>query len=257
MSVLELPEPPGWRGGRRFLVVIVTVGIGVAVGLACLGVAAVGRGSYLTAVVFIGLAIVWLLGMTAIALVGFGRATARTTSDATGFTVWPDRRFTIIGLVSTVPTIASCLPLAVFGPFGVIDMPDSRYFRGVLPGLAGFAVFTTILSLVTAWRRKGIGHVKLTPSVVENADVLKIRVFDWDDVVDVADHAESKKARRAVVLRMRDGHEEIITIADIYLPRGAALYWLVRHYWRHPEDRAELVDGRAAERLRDGRFDLT
>lgn len=55
---------------------------------------------------------------------------------------------------------------------------------------------------------------------------------------------------------MKDGHEEIISVADIYLPRGAALYWLVRHYWKHPEDRMELVDDRAAKRLRDGRFDL-
>ena len=60
-----------------------------------------------------------------------------------------------------------------------------------------------------------------------------------------------------MVLRLRDGKEEIISVADIYVPGGVALYWLVRHYWRHPEDRTELVDTRAKERLRDGRFDLT
>ncbi|MCH9731544.1 MAG: hypothetical protein K0U84_18035, partial [Actinomycetia bacterium] len=91
---------------------------------------------------------------------------------------------------------------------------------------------------------------------IENADILATRMFEWDDVVDVADHAESRKAQRAVVLRLRDGHEEIISFANIYVPRGVALYWLVRHYWRHPEDRMELADSRAAERLRDGRFDL-
>lgn len=256
MSVLDLPEPPGWRGGRRFLVVGVTAFVVAAAVFAYLGLAAAGRGNYLTAIVFIGLALSELLAISSIALAGLGRTTARTTSEATGFTVWPDRRFSVIILVSIVVAIPSCLLLAIFAPLGAIDMPDNRYLRGVLPGLAGFAVFTSILCLITAWRRKGIGHIKLTPVAVENADMLKTRVFDWDDVVDVDDHAESKKARRAVVLRMRDGHEEIITIADIYLPRGAALYWLVRHYWRHPEDRAELVDGRAAERLRDGRFDL-
>lgn len=92
--------------------------------------------------------------------------------------------------------------------------------------------------------------------MIETVDILTKRVCEWDDVIDVVDHAESRKTRRAVVLRLRDGSEEVIDIADIYLPRGAALYWLVRHYWRHPEDRMELVDSRAPGRLHDGRFDM-
>ena len=40
-----------------------------------------------------------------------------------------------------------------------------------------------------------------------------------------------------------------------YAPNGAALYWMVRHYWKHPEDRAELTDGRALERLRTEQFE--
>jgi hypothetical protein len=31
---------------------------------------------------------------------------------------------------------------------------------------------------------------------------------------------------------------------------------MVRHYWRHPDDRSELTDGRALERLRDEPFAL-
>ncbi|MFA7513234.1 MAG: hypothetical protein WCZ29_22390 [Mycolicibacterium vanbaalenii] len=46
-------------------------------------------------------------------------------------------------------------------------------------------------------------------------------------------------------------------MADIYVPGGAGLYWLVRHYWKHPGDREELVDGRAPKRLAEGKFDLS
>jgi hypothetical protein len=56
---------------------------------------------------------------------------------------------------------------------------------------------------------------------------------------------------------LRDGTEKTIDGAYLYVPNGAGLYWMVRHYWRHPEDRVELIDHRALERLRDGQFDLT
>ncbi len=59
------------------------------------------------------------------------------------------------------------------------------------------------------------------------------------------------------MLCLRDGSEKVIGGLNNYVPTGVALYWLVRHYWKHPEDRIELVDTRAAERLRDGHFDLT
>lgn len=256
MSVLELPEPSGWRGARTFLVVTVVLSVGVAVAFTYLGAAAATRGNYLTTIVMFGFAIVLLLSMSAISLAGLGRTTLNTTSDATGFAVWPDRKFSILTLAAIVVFIPSGLIFTVFAPFGAIETANTRMLQTILPVAAGFAVFTGISGLISAWRRGGIGHVKLTPAMIENADILTTRVFEWDDVVDVADHAESRKARRAVVLRLRDGREEIISIADIYVPRGVALYWLVRHYWKHPEDRMELVDGRAAERFHQGSFAL-
>lgn len=30
---------------------------------------------------------------------------------------------------------------------------------------------------------------------------------------------------------------------------------MARHYWRHPEDRNELTDGRALDRLRNDQFE--
>lgn len=257
MSVLELPDPAGWRGGQRFVAVAIVATAGVVTFYAYLGVAAATRGKYLTTAVTIGWAAFLLSFIAAMLLVALGRTTARTTSDATGFTIRPDRRFSAVMLIGIAAVIPSCALFTVFAPFGAIEFANTRLSQTIWPVATGFLVFIGISGLITAWRRGGIGHVMLTPAMIENADILKIRVFEWDDVVDVADHAESRRARRAVVLRMKDGHEEIISVTDIYLPRGAALYWLVRHYWKHPEDRMELVDDRAAKRLRDGRFDLT
>jgi len=59
------------------------------------------------------------------------------------------------------------------------------------------------------------------------------------------------------VLCRADGSELVLDGADFYVPKGVGLYWMVYHYWRHPEDRAELADGRALDRLRDERFDVS
>ena len=257
MSLLKLPEPDGWSGGRTFLALAVAVSVVVAVAYCTLGVAAATRGNYLTLAVTLGWSAFLLTFSWAIALVGTRRTTLQTTSDATGFTLWPDRRFTRIVLVGVVAALPSSILFAVFAPVGGIEFASTTLLRTALPIGAGFAAFVGIAGLITAWRRGGVGHVKLTPAMIESADILSTRACEWDDVVDGADHAETRKARRAVVLRLRDGKEEIISVADIYVPGGVALYWLVRHYWRHPEDRTELVDTRATERLRDGRFDLT
>lgn len=256
MSVLRLPEPIGWSGGRPFLTVAVVAAFGVAGFYAYMGVQAATRGNLITAAVTVGWVVFLLAFSLAVLLVRLGCTTAQTTSDTTGFTVWPDRRFSVLALVGLLASIPSCLLFAIAAPMGVIEFANTKATQGIWAGSAAFAAIVAIVGLITAWRRGGIGHVKLTPAMIENADIVNVKPFEWDTVIDVVDRAEKQKTRRAVVLKLRDGGEEIINVADIYLPRGAALYWLVRHYWKHPEDRPELVDARAAERLREGRFDL-
>ena len=81
-----------------------------------------------------------------------------------------------------------------------------------------------------------------------------------DDVVDVRDVASTAKANhggRALVLCLREGTEEVVSGLPLYVPKGVALYWLVRHYWKRPEHRDELVDSRAPRRLTEGAFDLS
>lgn len=256
MPELNLPEPTRWRVGRWFLPLAGAVGFGVAVVYAALGLMAAIHGNYLTLMVSVGWVIFLLTFLTSALLTGSGRAEARITSDAAGFTLLPDRRFTILMFIGIAALIPSTAVFAVCAPLGLIEFANTRMLQTIGAGAAAFVVLTAVSGLAVAWRRGGVGHVKLTPAMIEIADILATRMFEWDDVVKVTDHAESQRSRRAVVLRFRDGSEEIISFANIYVPRGVALYWLVRHYWRHPEDRMELVDSRAPKRLRDGRFDL-
>lgn len=256
MSLLKVPEPKGWSAGPRryrwaFLGGLAFVGLALY-----WGAAAAIRGHYLTTVVILG----WMslpVGLAvAMTLASFGRVSLRATYDSTGTTVLPDRLFGILFFAGLVALIPSGILFVIFTPRGEIDIPMSRGMQIFSPALMGFAVIVAISGLLTAYRRGGMGYLKLTATGIDNANVAFTRSVDWDDVVNVSDSAETKRTRKAIVLSLQDGTEEIIEGADLYVPRGAALYRMVRHYWRHPDGRAELTDGRAVDRLREERFEL-
>ncbi|WP_231750763.1 hypothetical protein [Mycobacterium sp. NAZ190054] len=232
------------------------IGLGVVGLFLVWGVTAAMNGGYLTTVVTAGWAISLLCIFAGLASVVFGRTSIRTHTDAVGLAVLRDERFSSLLTAGVLAFIVGGGLFTAFAPFGHIDLPISRGKPILFPSIMGSAVLMTAAGLVTAWRRGGLGHVRLTPALIEIADVAALRSFEWTEVLDVVDHAESRRGPRTVVLRLRDGGEAVISSADVYLPGGAGLYWLVRHYWKHPEDRDELVDGRAVERLRKGEFDL-
>jgi hypothetical protein len=220
------------------------------------GVVATVRGHYLTTAFTIGWAA--LIGLTgaALMLALFGRTSVRATSDSTGTTVRPDRWFSVLFFAGFAAAIPTGVLFVIFVPRGDIDIPMSRGMQIFSPALMGSAVVVAVITLISAWRRGGAGHLKLTPAGIDNANVAFTKSVDWDDVVNVTDSAETKRTRKPIVLCLQDGSEEIIGGADIYVPRGAALYWMVRHYWHNPQDRPELTDGRALDRLREGRFEV-
>jgi hypothetical protein len=201
-----------------------------------------------------------VLLFAALFLASIGRVKTRTSSDTTGFTVWPDRIFQVLTYTGLVVLIPASMVMAYFIPRGEIDIPMSRGMQIFSPGLFVALVVIATGAVIAGIRRGGVGYIKLTPAMIEIADALRTTSFEWDDVVDIADRTDSKERRRsarALVLELRDGSEKVVGGLNFYVPQGAPLYWMIRHYWRHPEDRVELVDARAPERLRAGRFDLT
>jgi len=255
VSILKVPEPTGWREGRRTYRWAFLAGLALIALALYWGVAAALRGHYLTTVVVLG----WMafpLGLAvAMTLASVGRVRLRAAYDRTGTTVLPDRLFGILFYAVLIVLIPGGVLFVIFVPRGDIDIPMSRGLQIFSPILMGFAVVVAITGLISAWRRGGIGYLKLRESGVDNSNIAFTKSVDWDDIVDVTDSAETKRTRKAIVLRLQDGSEEVIEGADFYVPRGAALYWMVRHYWRHPDDRPELTDGRAVDRLRHGRFE--
>jgi hypothetical protein len=118
----------------------------------------------------------------------------------------------------TVSTVGACAGVAV-----------TRFKRVPLRGSANQE--GTVLSPRPAGHRADVNHVRRSGA-------------QWRALCDL----------RAPV-RRRHAATAIIQGASGYAPNGAALYWMIRHYSKHPENRAELTDGRALERLRNEQFD--
>lgn len=108
----------------------------------------------------------------------------------------------------------------------------------------------TQLDVVNALAKQRDAHLWLThpsPNMWDIVDVALAASIDWDDIAQLTDIAQEKKTRNAVVLQLQDACEKVIDGADFYVHGAASLYWMVRHYWLHAEDRSELGDGRALE----------
>jgi hypothetical protein len=253
-----LPEPANWPSGRRLLQrvtwgVAALVAAGVFTGTHRLVV-----GDHVGAVVFFSFLVPIVVFLAAAHLAVRGHTSLRADGGSTGTTLRADRTFTTLVLA----TCGSFVPIGIYFVVvtinGDLDLAGFRHGRVGALLLAVPATSSAIGCLMGAWRRGGIGYVKLTPAGIEIADIRRYESVSWTDLVAVDDHSESKRRTlKPIVLRLRDGTEKTIDGAYLYVPNGAGLYWMVRHYWRHPEDRVELIDDRALERLRDGQFDLT
>lgn len=256
MSILTPPEPANWPVGRRRLMGL-SLGLGVFIGLGVFfGTRNLLRGDHLAAFVVYGIQVPPLLVLVGLRLVARGRTTLRASHDSTGTKLKPDRTFSALMLVAVGAVIPVGIVFVRYTLTGDLDMFTSRQGRVGALILMTSATTGAVAGLLSAVAR-GVGYVKLTAKGFDVANIAFTKSHSWADVVDVADWTETKKTRKAIVFRLRDGSEAIIDGADFYVPKGAGLYWMVRHYWRHPDDRTELVDGRALDRLRDGRFDLS
>ena len=255
MSVLNTPEPGGWRARRNTVRWVLLGAVAISALIVFWGAAAMVRGHYLTTVVAFGWAFFPLAAVAALMLASFGGTSLRADYDSTGTTVLPDRSFSVLFFTGLVVLIPSGVLFVIFVPRGEIDIPMSRGMQIFSPVLMASAVLVAVFGLISAWRRGGVGYLRLTSTGIDNANIVFTKSIDWDDIVNITDTSQTKRTRKAIVLCLQDGSEEVIEGADLYVPRGAALYWMMRHYWAHPDDRSELIDGRAVERLRDERFE--
>jgi hypothetical protein len=257
VSILTLPEPAGWNRSWRTVAWMSAGTVAFVAWFVYVAVRSAFRGHYLTTV-GVGAVVAFPLVLVAVMVfVAGGFTSLRAGYDATGTKLRADATFEWTGYLGFVAFIIGGTVLAIFLPRGMIDLSATRGWRLAASILLVPAVVFALRALFTAYKRGGAGYVKLTPAGLDIANIFFTEIVEWDDIVKVADHSEQKKnTRKAIVLGLKDGSERVIDGLDFYVPRGTALYWMIQHYWSHPDDRGELVDGRALQRLEQGRFEV-
>ncbi|MDV3125658.1 hypothetical protein M1247_12095 [Mycobacterium sp. 21AC1] len=206
------------------------------------------HGEYLTTLVALGSGAFWFLGLLTWILLP--TAVAWGISDATGTTIRIDKRIEAVVLLGVATGTVALGLLAGFGAAGKLAIPlppdISRMYALVF---AGPAVVCLLLVVVTL-RRPGISRIRLTPTGFEFAEVFSTKAGAWSEVTDVTSVVpDDTAARSPLVMAMANDKARIVKDSALFTPDGRALLEFVRFYWQHPENRGELADGLALQRL--------
>jgi hypothetical protein len=252
--VIALPQPSHWRDNRTTILLgLVLFGIS-GVASAVLGIQRTLNGHYLTAGILAG-STVFCAGLTAAAARSvFATVPLRAAYDSKGTTLRPDPMTLALALVGLFALIPSGTLYVIYVPRGSVDLPLGHAERIFSPILIGLAVAIAVWGLIALARRRTTGYVRLTPTGFELANLVLTQEGTWDEVVDITDEYADNQARHPTVFMMKEGKPKVLKNTGGFAPSGAALYWMIRHYWKHPQDRAELTDGSAIERLRKEQF---
>ncbi|MBA0048863.1 hypothetical protein [Mycobacteroides sp. LB1] len=259
MRGVALPRPVAWRGDRTALSVAVSLAfIGAAVPCGIKGVESVTAADYPTATIALaaGAALVLLAGTLALVAVAQSiTPLIKEEHDAT--LLLPDRKVQVLYRASFLTGVTSTALFAILVPLRKTSFHLSEGGYTFYPIWAGVIAVLLLIPLVRSLRREGMCYVHLTVSGIKLDDGYSSFESRWTDIKKVADSTPKSKGRRLIVFNLADDTTRSFNATGMFTPGGVALYWMIRHYWKHPEDRAELADGRALDRLRDERFDTT
>lgn len=208
------------------------------------------HGDYLTALIAGGATIFWLA--PARVWQTMPTVISRGTCDAQGTTIRVDKRIDcllFIGVIAGVLALGSAGVLGVMNKLFIPLPPDiGPMFAMAFIGPA--LVFAAALILTV--KRGGIGFVRLTVEGFTFVEAFSTNSGEWSQVVDIVDRApDGVPAKSPLVMSMADGDFKMIKESSLYTPNGAALVKFLRFYWLNPDNRSELTDERALERLRE------
>ncbi|WKG04373.1 hypothetical protein [Mycolicibacterium sp. HK-90] len=250
----EIRQPENWKNRTVVLTLAYLMFGGMGVACVVMTVNALERDDSVYAAITAGFVVTiggWLAA-SALSVMGSTRLRGVSTEAGTTLSTSAAARWCMgVGTVGLLLT-------AVLYLLAARDRDDLPFMNPNDPGDA-----TTMMAMILIFTVIGGAFylvkgrtpvVRLGPDGVSHANGSGSHTESWDDIVDVTDVSSNRNSRHPICLVREDDRPIVIENAGTYAPSGAALYWMVRHYWLHPENRMELTDGRALERLRDEDF---
>ncbi len=253
MSVSSIPTPSNWRNDGAILLFGGALFGASGIASAVILLRSIGAGDTITTLIALGSAVFCLCITACVARIRFATPPLRGSSGPSGTTLRPDRTLLVFMFTALGAAVPSGILYCIYAPRGEVGIQLSPGERIFSPILIGLLVLIALWGLTSLAARGEAGHFAIGPTGIEIVSLgAKPLRATWDDIIDIKD--AYKKARHPVVFVRRDGDPYVLKNASGFAPNGAVTYWMVRHYWQHPEDRVELTDGRALERLRVERF---
>ncbi|WP_135451388.1 hypothetical protein [Mycobacterium sp. DL99] len=206
--------------------------------------------NFITAVIAVGLTVTWLFVATQLA--ASKTAVIQAAFDESGMLLRPDSRIEATQRRSYAALALSGLSMFIAWITGWLYLP--------LPDGVGqvFPIAFGATGLVAGWfwfvfkRQGGTSYLLLTPEEFEFPNLGSLNSGKWDDIASVTDELPTEERFwTPMVITMQDGSILAMDSPGSYTPKGTALIELVRFYWRHPEQRNELTDGRALDRIHE------
>lgn len=113
-----------------------------------------------------------------------------------------------------------------------------------------WVVWASIKHLRT--HRGGFSFVVLSEGLGTALDCELADFIAWDELEDVSYRFQTYNSARGIrVLVASGGARRVLAGLEAFQDHPSTLIYAARHYAEHPEDRAELADGRAIARLQD------
>ncbi|MCK0176681.1 hypothetical protein [Mycolicibacterium sp. F2034L] len=232
------------------------LGVAVAGAAVFWGLTLVARGDFLSALVFMGFAVAMVLALALAVITMRGWITPRASFSAAGIKLEMARSVTWLGCAAAMIILPSCGVGAALAMMGDLDLPlQSDRPQGFIAALMGVAALGALTILSAVITRGGLGSVLLTRKGLTITERRRTREARWTEVRKISDDGGGNRRQNPIQIELTDGTILHLDGATSYTPKGAALYWMVRHYWKHPEHRAELTDERALARFHRGDFD--
>ncbi len=247
-AVSELPMPPGW--GKRSPAFWVIGVLTAAAGVYCAGkaVLAAAQAFWIAAAIAACAAAVLLISAVAVAFVTVGRNRLRTSVDETGTTLataWAKLWWLAAWFAAVI------VGLTLFMFYGGRLGGWAADFRVRSVGWSAIALVAAVVGLggVVRASHREPPRLRLSGEGVDLLDATGRFTLSWNDITNITGEAPSVKGFHSIAFEHGNGASSVIATSSAYAPDEVVLYWLIRHYWLHPEARAELTNGAAPEIL--------
>lgn len=152
-----------------------------------------------------------------------------------------------------------CLPSTIFAigvPTDRLDVPLTDEQRVTFPWTLAFAAVMCVYVIAVSLVNGHYGALHLTPTTLTYTMGWGRSSFDWNDIASVYAQGPACKNKwtQRIVIMHQDGRSWTKVDPRPFSIGDDATFWFLHYYATHPGSRGELADGRAVERVRDGKL---